>query len=570
MGRKGFAWVTAFLALALVGCSLSSADPVTEPPPLPEPGQVEQPPPAAGPRSGGTLQLILDNDVVGLNPYITNDVPSALAQSLLHAKLMVLKPDGSLMPVLLQELPTVSEDGLEYTYTLKAGLLWSDGQPLTVDDVIFTVNAFMDPNLPNNPTASLWAGRSIEKLDEQRFRITLVEPFAGFLVSDSLFEVLPKHVLGAVPVTEWPGHEYNSNPSVVSGPFILEENRPGQYLSFARNEHYALGAPYIEKVVARIITDDTAAANALFTGEADFVELSPDALDQAKAQAHLTVFDLPDLGYMFIAYNLGERAGQPVPFFQDKRVRWAIEHAVDKQAATDAGLQGHGVPVDGPIPPVLATYYNPDIKGRAYDPEQAKRLLDEAGWLVGADGVREKDGVKFTFKLPVRAGKDDRIRTAQVWASYLKDVGIQVEVVPEDFSSVMLPRLDPPKLDFDAIFMGWGITADPDVFQLFHSSQVPYLNEEGQPAGGDNWMQWKNAEADELIIQSRLETDPAKRKAIFDQLQAVIHDDPPYYFLWSAKYNYALNNRVKGPWQPSPWGFNGWGLFWNIHELWLE
>lgn len=578
MRRKTFAWLFAALfALSTILAACGGGAQQQQPPassgngggggttttPTPEPE------PAGGPQKGGTLSLILDGPPDGFNPYVTNDVPSSQIQGFLFEGLLGIKPDGSPYPIMLEELPTMSPDGKTWSFTLKKDLKWSDGNPITVDDVVFTFESVTNPNLPGSPIAALWAGRTIEKTGDYTFDIHLPEIKAGFLISDAGFEILPKHILGDVPVTEWPGHEFNLNPTVFSGPYVLADNKPGQEYTLKANPHYVQGEPNIETVVMRVITDQTAAVNAVLTGEADFVALTPDTLAQAQARDNLEILSMDDLGFQYIGYNLGTRNGEEVPFFKDVRVRYAIEHAVDKDQLVRAALEDQGVRVDGYIVPVQAFWYNPDLPTREYDPEKAKQLLDEAGWVVGADGIREKDGVKFDIKLPVRAGMEDRIRGAQVWANYLKEVGIKVEVTPEDFNAVMLPRIDPP-FDFDAIWMGWGLTINPDPFQIFHSENIPFLNEEGQPAGGSNFVQWVNPKADEVIMKARTEPDDNKRREYLNEFQQILYEDPPYHFMY-ARVNYlALNKRFQGPIEPSPWGRSGWGTFWNIHEWWVE
>ena len=515
---------------------------------------------APEPKKPAVLNLTVDADAKDLNPLVQNDQPSQIVDGLIFAGLTQSDRAGNMVADLAGNWE-MSDGGRTFTFHLRKGLKFHDGRPLTADDVVFTWDAAKAPD-SLFVVKDQYAKYTAKKLDDTTVQISMKDPNPAFLIDASL-PILPQHILGSVPVGDWQKNDFNRKP-IGAGPFKFDSWQTGQSITLKAFDDYYAGRPKIDTVVWKVITDRTAAVNALLAGDVDIADLTPDTIAQVKNNDNYTVFRTPALSYMYIGFNLGQRKGKEVPFFKDQRVRQAWAYAIDKQAVIKAAVGNNGQPIEAPFAPV-SWAYSQNIKGYEYNPDKAKALLDAAGWKAGPDGIRVKDGVRFDIKLPVRAGQDDRIRAAQTIAAYLEKVGIKVTVTPEDFKSVMLKRLYPPGFDYDVLFMGWALSLNPDVFQLFHSSQIPYVNAKGDVQGGSNYVQYKNPDVDQLISRSQKEMDQAQRKEIFNRIGEIIANDQPYYFLWSPIDNTAVSKAVQGP-QPTPFNFYYHVQDWTVNR----
>lgn len=488
---------------------------------------------------GQVLTVALDQDPRDLNPLLAADGPSATVAGRLFSGLVRVDEQGSPQPDLAESW-VVGEGGRSFTFWLRPGLRWQDGAPLTADDVVFTVRALTDPHFPG-PQADLWRGRNAVALDDRRVRIVIPEPRPGFLTGDATLSPVPRHILQDVPVSDWARHHFNRAP-VGSGPFRLVRWQPGQVIELAANSYYHAGRPRLDGLTYRIITSQAGAAAALMAGDVLWAEVSQEALPALTQRSDITLVQSPSRLYYAVGFNMGARRGKPSPYFRDRRVRRAWAMAIDRREVVAAAAGNLGVPVTGPFSPEGGVPV-PDIP---YNPAGARRLLEEAGWHMGGDGVRRRDGVPLRIELPVRAGKADRIRAALVMAAYLQRVGIEVEVRPEEFKSRLLGRLQPPDFDFDAVLMGWTVGSVPDLYELLHSSQIP-RRQNGQPVGGANFISYRNPEMDVLLSAIRTESMPAGRRRLEQRVAGLLADDLPYYFLWSDVSVVAVSRRLHGP-----------------------
>ena len=315
-------------------------------------------------------------------------------------------------------------------------------------------------------------------MDKYTVRVTYNEPYAPALESWGM-GILPKHILEGNDITK----EYYSRKPIGTGPYKLKEWVTGQKIVLQANETYFEGRPKIDTYIARVIPDTATMFLELKFGGIDVMALTP---PQYKLQAHTELFNkyfqkfrYPAFGYTYLGYNLRD------PRFSDKRIRQAMTYAINKKDIIAGVLLGYGTPCTGPFPPE-SWAYNPDVRDFEYNPEKAKVLLKEAGWEKGQDGILEKDGKPFEFTVLVNQGNDARLKTAQIIKENLKKAGIIMHIKVLEWQAMLHQFID--KKRFEAIIMGWGLSRDPDLYDIWHSSKTK--------EGDFNFISYKNDEVD--------------------------------------------------------------------------
>ena len=318
---------------------------------------------------------------------------------------------------------------------------------------------------------------------------------------------------------------------VGAGPFYMTDFSPGQSLSYAANADYHKGAPQLSEMQLPIIKDTTALGLALLAGDVDWIySVAPDVLPRIQEDTNLQIAEYADFGYFGLQFNL--REGQ---LFAEKEVRQALARCIPKTEIVNTATDGQGVAIYADIPPA-SWAYNPDVETYEQDIELGNQMLDEAGWVMGADGVREKDGKTLATNVLVRAGQQQRID----FMALLRDeananCGFGFTTQEVDFATVLLPGLEFPHIfpgtnkPWDAYFGGWGTGFDPDPYALWHSSQC---TTEDQP-DTFNYVCFQNDEADELIEAGLVELDQDARAAIYQEFEAIMAEELPYLWAWS-------------------------------------
>jgi peptide/nickel transport system substrate-binding protein len=428
----------------------------------------------------------------------------------------------------LAESWDVSPDGLKITFNLRKGVKWHDGAEFTSDDVLFTYKTVTDPNIPT-PYSSIYGPvEKIEALDKYTVRVTYKEPYAPALESWGM-GIIPKHILEGKDLTS---PEINRNP-IGTGPYKLKEWVTGQKIVLEAFDEYFEGRPNIDKFLARIIPDTATMFLELKFGGIDYMGLTP---PQYKLQAqtdffkkHFQKFKYPSFGYTYLGYNLLN------PMFSDKRVRQAISHAINKKEIIAGVLMGYGASCTGPFPPE-SWAYNPDAKDYEYNPDKALRLLSEAGWQRNPEGILQKDGKKFSFTVLVNQGNEARLKTAQIIKEQLKNIGIEMNIKVLEWQALLHEFIN--KKRFEAIIMGWALSRDPDIYDIWHSSKTK--------EGEFNFISYKNEDIDKLLIAGRQTFDIEKRKKIYQKIHEILADEQPVTFLFVPDALPVLHKRFKG------------------------
>jgi peptide/nickel transport system substrate-binding protein len=434
--------------------------------------------------------------------------------------------DFSILPSMAESW-TSSEDGLTWTYKLRSDMKWSDGVPMTADDVAYTITRSVQDGWWNHTTVT--GNLTATATDAQTLVVTSSVPDPKLPILDVY--IVPKHIYEKISAEDLPN--YLADDYVSGGPFQIVERKEGEFVRLVQNPNWFGKKPAMDQLIFRTFETAEAQYNALKAGDLDAVDDVP-----GKIFATIMAGDEPNI--TGIAGNQGSFSelamnsscptgiGDGHVALKDPNVRRAINWSLDRQLMVDKVLNGFGKPAVG-----ISASANPafDYQVEAdqtysYDPAKANALLDEAGWIdTNGDGVRDKDGVELKlryFDRSVGGGAD----TTPFITGFLKDVGIATEVKTFDEDSLAAIQ---SKSEFDLYTWGWSPYADPDnMLSNFTSSAVPT-----DPAvGGYNDGNWCNAEYDALYEQQKVELDPAKRADLIQQMHKIFVNDGPYAVLF--------------------------------------
>lgn len=451
----------------------------------------------------------------------------------------------------LAESWDVSPDGLEIIFHLKKGVKWHDGVEFTSEDVLFTYYAIINPNMPT-PYSSIYGPvEKVEALDRYTVKITYKEPYAPALESWGM-GILPKHALNDKDLTS---PEVNRNP-IGTGPYKLKEWVTGQKIVLEAFDEYYEKKPGINKFVARIIPDTATMFLELKFGGIDFMGLTPSQYklqgDSPLFRKHFQKFKYPSFGYTYLGYN------HLHPLFSDKRIRQAIAYSINKRDIIAGVLLGYGSPCTGPFPPE-SWAYNPDVQDYEYDPEKANRIFSELGWKMDKDGMLKKDGKAFSFTVLINQGNEARIKTAQIIKEQLKKAGIDMNIKILEWQAMLHEFIH--KKRFEAVIMGWSLSRDPDIYDIWHSSKTK--------EGEFNFISYKNQEIDRLLIEGRQTFNMEKRKKIYRRIHRLLAEEQPYTFLYVADALPVLHKRFMGV-EKAPIGIWHNFIFWTVPKNRVE
>lgn len=534
-------------ALVLAACSPATTPaPTTEPTQAPEPTRAPTatlaptptPAPTTDPNAvipGGRVVIGSPQEPATLNPLLAGSSIEDAISALSIEGLVEVDADGKYAPVLAEELPTVSEDGLTVTYKLRQGVKFSNGDPFTCADVEFTYNALLS-DLSQASTSGYSDIDTLECQDDHTVVLTFAEVYAPYLRLFSF--VLPQAAGDPAKLDTW---EFNRAP-IGTGPWLLTEWKAGDSITYAKNPNYReAGKPYLDQLIVKILPSREVGMQLLGTGEidalwdlieADFAQLQQlgDQVTYAAAatgENELLVLNFGDPKVDAPA----DVTANPHPILSDSRVRQAIQLGIDKQAIVEALLYNN-VRVGTSVLPIgeFACPQEPS----EYSPTKAQALLDEAGWKVGADGIREKAGQRLSLKFQTTSGNKLREDTQQVIVEMMKQIGIEmvIENVPSD---VLFAGWDANGLrkrgNFDVIMYTTGPGIDPDshLFGNYHSARIPVAENEG---AGSNFSRYSNAEVDGWIDEAAGVADPAVRREAYCKVAAQINQDLPRIFLY--------------------------------------
>jgi peptide/nickel transport system substrate-binding protein len=480
-------------------------------------------------------------NVAAITPHVYKDLYGRWVQGHVLEGLIGVDPETLEQEPHIAELWDMSEDGLTITFKLRRGVVFSDGHPLTSEDVVFSFELMNNPRLDNASERQFYSNiDSCTARGDYEVTFRMKEPHYMALGMAGGRAVLPKHFYSNYTIDE-----INRMPGLLmgSGPYRMPDPTswtPGKLIELVRNERYWGPQPGLERIIFREVNNDIARLTMFRNGEIDrflravpeqYVSLQSNPSIMERAQP-LDYLEVPS-GYNFIAWNQ-KRDGKPT-VFADKRVRQAMTFLTPRQQICTEVYLGFATPVNGPFTPG-SRQYNPTLETRPYDPDRGKALLKEAGLEDrNGDGVLEDAaGRPFRFKFMYPAGAVVYERGVLFLKDSYARAGIVLEPDPIEWS-VFSTRLE--QQEFDAVTMFWGGGAvEADVRQMFHSSQTI--------KGGDNFMNYFNPELDRIIDEARRTIDEDKRMTLWHEVHRILWEDQPYTFMLVRKTLDFIDRRV--------------------------
>ncbi len=488
---------------------------------------VAQAPPAAAQGTPGTFSLpLIDN--ARMWPLI-GGLPNILVNKVLYSTLVKYDPKNWQPVGDLAERWSLGDDKLTWTFNLRRNVTWHDGTPFTARDVKFTIERlWLNPAVGYYQRANFESISRVDIVDDFTARIVTKTPFATLPVMlGYLANMLPEHILGRYTIDQIRNPvDFLRNP-IGTGPFRFGESVLGSHVRLVANDRYFLGRPKLDAVVFRVVADIEQQLAQLQTGQLDLMIIEPHQVQGVQRMNNIQLVDAPQVNYTFVAFN------NKLEPFTDRKVRQALTHAVDRKAILEKIYLGRGKLATGPINPLNAWAYTDKVHQFPYNPELANRLLEEAGWARGPDGIRRKAGQPLKVTVEVDRGNPVREQTAVVTRQYWREVGVDAEVRVSEFNALLSRIRSRPNLVQTWVL--WYITPpDPDILGYYHSQGT--LNEFG----------YANPELDRLLEGGRQTFDVNARAKIYQQAEKFMAWDAPVIFLVYPAEIQALSKRVQG------------------------
>ena len=491
------------------------------------------------PLRGGTVSEGIIGTPRFINPILASSPADLDMVSLVYSGLMRKNEDGTITPDLAENYE-MSKDGLVYTFTLKNKIFFQNGDPVTVDDIIFTINKAKDPII-KSPRAVDWAGVTATKMDDRTIQFNLKQPYPSFLENATL---------GIMPMSLWNSsaielNSANINP-IGSGPYMIKKiikETSGVVDSYELTpfKEFILGEPYVENMNLNFYSDEENLINALEAGTVDQISsitpLNADILKERNYKISSSV--LPRVFGLFFNQNQNN-------LFTDKVITNSINQAIDKDQIITEVLFGYGIAIDSPIPPNMIAYQKLNGKDDSSRDDILLKIqnnLAKNGWTKGPDGFLQKTTVdkkkkKTTVSLQFSistSNAPDLAKTAELIKQNLALVGIKVDIKTFDVGnlnqSVIRPR------NYDALLFGEIINNESDLFAFWHSSQ--------RKDPGFNVAMYTNAKVDKILETAPTVVDEKQRIAKYIQFENEIRNDMPAVFLYSPNFIYVVSNKIK-------------------------
>ncbi|MEP7003551.1 MAG: ABC transporter substrate-binding protein [Chloroflexota bacterium] len=528
------------------------------------------------PVEGGIIVVGSTSDPKTMQPVIATDTASSDVWSQFYLGLTrTNRESGETEGNLAVEAPKLSADGLTLTYTLRDGLVWSDGTAFTGEDYKYTVEAVMrSKKTVRKSSVNLIAGAvdyadgktdSISgiKVDGKTITITLSKIFCPAIagLGSAGGGILPSAKFKAV----WDNkttdtskniddNPLNNNPPASMGPFIFKSFTPGQQVIMDKNPKYFRGAPHVDQYIIKNYADATAIKNALITGEITFGGVEAKDYDEVGKTATLSPYRFKSLSYNYIAWNAH---AAKAPWLANKDVRQALWYGIDVDSIVKKLLFGYGTKALAHTPPVSWAYDPAGLTDYKLDPAKSKALLEKAGAKMGTDGIyRWTDGSPMKMRIETNQGNNTRETILSVAQEQYKAIGIQIDPLLESFNQLLDRTV--PGTDWEGNILGWSLGADPDPFSIWDSSQ----------SGKDQFNNvFYNSPAVDAALKANREgpdCSKAARKSANHTLDLNLNQDAPYTFLFSGD---TLGYSQKSLQNFQPFTFS---RIWNIEQWWIK
>ncbi len=474
-----------------------------------------------------------------VNPVLALSDADKDVTALVYSGLLHRNSNGELVPDLASSY-TISNDGLVYTFTLRKGVTFTDGKPVTSRDVAYTIASIQDP-LKKSPAHVEWEGVTVATPNDETVTFTLKQRYAGFLESTTV-GILPAHLWEALTPEQFSLSDLNTN-GIGSGPFTIQNIHrtnngiPDSY-ELNRNTKYALGKPYLRKITLHFFSNEEELARGLRSGRVDRIHaISPETALALKNEGFaVTTAVLPRVFGLY--FNQNEN-----PIFADKSVRQAIDVAIDRDKIISEVLGGYGLPATGPVPPGLVGSEMMESEsgtGAPVDPAQAQTILEKAGWKKNTDGIYEKKDKKKTTTLAFSISTSDApelVKSANIIAENLHAIGMNVEV--KVFETGTLNQSVIRARKYDVLFFGQVVNQMTDLFAYWHSSQ--------RSDPGLNIALYANPKTDKLLEDAQKTLDDAKRATLYQSFLSELEKDTSAVFLYHPLFIEASRGTLYRP-----------------------
>lgn len=525
-------------------------------------------------------------NIVTFNPALTTDGASFQAYSLLFPSPVNVDPfTGETVPGLTNW--EVSEDGLTYTFTIQEGAVWSDGTPISSQDMAFAIGAGQNEELSTVWASNVELIEAVDIIDERTYEVTLSDVNCAALSDFGAIRFLPAHKY-AEDYSDFGDSDFNLNPDISAGPYILEEWAPDEFQRFRANPDYWAGEPNIPFLVNRVIGEQALAIQAIQAGELDYTYFQGDLFEQIVNRDALQFASFPQVTVNFLSLNWADPSTaeaaydedgnlieqMPHPLFSDVRVRQAVAQGYNKSdiLATLGGEEG-GTPLVGVVAPTISWAYNSGVDLYEYNPEAAAALLEDAGWTDSDDdGVRECNGCETApegtpLAFTIRYSNILQLfeTTVLVAQDQLGQIGFDVGLELVEWSNYIPEVYFGQAYDATAMSNSGGTApADPNDFTTL------LLSTQDVPGSGNNISSYINPEIDELVRQARSlpGCDPAERAELYYQVQALAHEDVAYDFTFTPNIFQVANSRIQNFNPGASWVFYGYTA--HVHEWEIE
>jgi len=476
---------------------------------------------------GGVLVSASIGEPSNLIPILATDSASQGVVSKVFNGLLKYNPKIELEGDLAQSWEVLDE-GLTIIFHLRRNVYWHDGTPLTAEDVAFTYEKLIDPAIPTPYSADFEMVEDLEVVDPYTVRISYGEPFSPGLASWTM-SIMPKHLLEH---EDFLTTSFARQP-IGTGPYKFKRWISGDRVELVAFDRYFEGRPKLDRVILRVIPDPATMFLELHQQTVDDIILTPlqysRQTDSAYFEENFRKFRYPGFGYVYLGYNLTN------DLFKDKRVRQALNLAIDKQEIIDGVLLGLGRVCTGPFTRE-SWAYNPEVRPRGFEPAKARELLREAGWEdTNRDGILERNGVSFEFTIVTNQGNLRRQMTAEIIQRRLKDIGVSVKIKIIEWAAFIKEFIDERR--FDAVLLGWSLNREPDPYDIWHSSKTG--------KGQFNFISYKNDRVDELIEIGRRTFNIEERKKAYFEIHRILYEDQPVTFLYVGDALPILHRRFK-------------------------
>lgn len=503
------------------------------------------------PMRGGSLSEGIIGTPRFINPVLANSPADQDLVSLIYSGLYRKSQNKTLIPDLAEKYE-VSKSNLTYTFTLKKNIYFQDGKPVTVNDIIFTVNKIKDPII-KSPHKANWDGVSVEKVDEKTVRFNLKQPYPSFLENMTL-GIMPAYLWSKSPIEL---NTANTSPTG-SGPYMIKNTSKQSsgiidYFELAPFKKFVLGKPYIQNINLHFYSNEDDLVKALTSGVVDQISsITPQNAEILKEKKYkIYSFVLPRIFGLFFNQNQNQ-------IFTDKTVIRAINMAIDKNKIVREVLKGYGIVIDSPIPVKMSIDNTlgelPDKTAREEILQKVNADLEKNGWKKGASGFLEKtiqtkksvknksksaSGTKTTkiLEFSISTGNAPELtKTAELIKQDLSAIGMKVDVKTFEIGNLNQGVIRPRK--YDTLLFGQIINRESDLFAFWHSSQ--------RKDPGLNVSMYTNSKIDKILEDTFTITDEEKRIKKYAQFEDEIKKDMPAVFLYSSSFIYVMSKNLQG------------------------